>query len=159
MHVNCSRCSRPIALTDNVESSKGHLAHADCKRPQVLTAEERALMFVYCGGHAVTECPTCGIGFRFTELAADLMGSSRTNLCPQCRQDLTENVRAHLFSCHLLPDEIRAKAREVREAAQRLVKRSQQLVDRADVLIREAEAHLLERQQALRAAMAKRATS
>jgi hypothetical protein len=39
------------------------------------------------------------------------------------------------------------------------VKRSQQLVDRADVLIREAEAHLLERQQALRAAMAKRATS
>jgi hypothetical protein len=39
-----------------------------------------------------------------------------------------------------------------------LVKRSQQLVDTSDVLIREAEAHLLERQQALRRAMANRLT-
>jgi hypothetical protein len=38
-----------------------------------------------------------------------------------------------------------------------LIKQSQQAMDQSDVLIREAEAHLQERQQALRAAMARRA--
>ena len=45
----------------------------------------------------------------------------------------------------------------VREAAQRLVKQTQEVRDNADVLIREAEAAIFESQQALRAAMSKRA--
>jgi hypothetical protein len=57
------------------------------------------------------------------------------------------------------PSEIRERAREVRNAAQVLIKHSQELSDRSDVLIREAEAHLFEQQQALRAAMARRAAS
>src|SRR6185436_5396308 len=155
MQVKCSKCSQPIALTDIIESTNGHLSHVDCKRPHVLTPEERALVFVYCSGHVVARCPACDISLRYTELAADILGGS-TNMCPRCRQDLTDAVRAHLFRCAMLPSEIRLLAQAVREAAQRLVKEIQQLSDRSDVLIREAESALLEKQRALREAMSKR---
>ena len=80
------------------------------------------------------------------------------NLCPRCRTDLTQSARGHLFSCVTLPSEIRQKTQEVRDAAQHLIKKTREAIDRSDVLIREAEAHLFERQQALRAAMARRAS-
>ena len=156
MHVRCAKCSRQIALSDVIESSNGQLAHLDCARAKALTPEERALLFVYCFGHVVAQCPNCDVGFRMTELASDL-GGSRTNLCTKCRADLTEHIRDHLYGCAMLPSEVRHRAKEVREAAQHLVKQSQQAIDKADVLIREAEAHLFERQHALRTAMARRA--
>ena len=156
MQIKCSKCGQLIAVTDIIESNNGHLSHIDCKRPQVLTPEERALVFVYCPGHVVARCPACDISFRYTELAADILGGSRTNMCPRCRRELTEAVRAHLFRCAMLPSEIRLRAQAVREAAQRLVKEIQQLSDRSDVLIREAESALLEKQRALREAMSKR---
>ena len=156
MQVNCSKCSQPIALTDVIELFEGHLAHVDCKRAQGLTPEERAVLFVFCSSHPVAHCLPCGQHYRFTELAADILGGGRTNLCPRCRRDLTESVRAHVFSCVTLPSELRQRAQHVRDAAQILIKRSQELSDRSDVLIRDAEAHLLESQRALRAAMARR---
>jgi len=158
MQVKCSKCSEPIALTDIIESSDGHLSHVDCQRPQTLTAEERALLSVYCFGHAAAYCVGCDLRFRLPELAADALGS-RTNLCPRCRRDLTASARAHVFSCAMLPSEVRLRAREVREAAQRLVKQSQQARDRSDLLIREAEAALFERQRDLREAMSRRTAS
>ena len=156
MQVDCAKCSQPIALTDIIESHNGQLSHVDCRRPQVLTPEERALVFLYCSGHVVARCPACDVSCRYTELAADILGGGRTNMCPRCHQDLTEAVRAHLFRCAMLPSEVRLRTRAVREAAQCLVKRTQELRDNADVLIREAEAALFESQQALRAAMRKR---
>jgi len=159
MQVNCMKCSRPIALTDIIESSNGRLSHVDCKRPSVLTPEERALIFLYCSGHVVVRCPACDISYRYMELGADVLGSNRTNICPRCRRDLTDALRAHLFRCETLPSEVRARAQEVRQAAQHLVKESQQLRDRSDVLIREAEAELFRSQRALREAMSKRTTS
>ena len=159
MQVNCGKCSQPIALTDIIESHDGHLSHIDCKRPKVLTPEERALIFVYCSGHVVARCPVCDVSYRYNELATEMVGGSRTNMCPRCRRDLTEAVRAHLFRCAWLPREVRLRAKAVREAAQRLMKEAQQLRDRSDVLIREAEAALFERQRALREAMSKRRAS
>jgi hypothetical protein len=159
MQVNCAKCSQPIALTDIIESHDGHLSHVDCKRPHVLTPEERALVFLYCSGHIVARCPACDIGCRYTELAADILGGGRTNMCPRCRRDLTEAVRAHLFRCAMLPSEVRRRTQVVREAAQRLVKATQQVSDRSDVLIREAEIALFEKQRALREAMSRRAAS
>src|SRR5262245_10865247 len=159
MQVKCSKCSKPIAPTDAIESSDGRLSHVDCQRPQVLTSEERALIFTYCSGHVVAQCSACDISFRFTELAADVVGGSRTNMCPRCRRDLTEDVRAHLFRCAMLPVEVRLRAQAVRDAAHRLVKQSQQLRDNSDVLIREAEAALFERQRALHQAMSRQAMS
>jgi len=158
MQVRCTKCSQPIALSDVVESSGGRLSHLDCARSRGLTLEERALLFVYCSDHVVADCLSCFMSFRLIELAADPLGG-RTNLCPRCRKDLTQNVRSHLFSCVELPSEIRERTREVREAAQILIKRSHELSNRSDVLMREAEAHLLASQQALRAAMARRAAS
>ena len=159
MQVNCAKCSQPIALTDIIESKNGHLSHVDCRRPQVLTPEERALVFLYCSGHVVARCPACDVSFRYNELAADILGGGRTNMCPRCRRDLTENVRRHLYGCAMLPSEVRLRARTLREAVQRLVKQRQELSDNSDVLIRQAEAALFDSQQALRAAMSKRALS
>lgn len=159
MQVKCTKCSQPIAVTDSIESDGGRLSHVDCMRPQVLTRDERALVFVHCSGHVVARCPACDVGFRYTELAADLFDGSRTNMCPRCRRDLTEAVRAHLFRCGLLPSEVRLRAKTAREAAQHLVKVNQQLRDRSDVLLREAEAALVASERALREAMACRSSS
>jgi len=159
MQVQCSECSQPIALSDTIESDNGRLSHVDCQRPRVLTPAERALVFVYCTGHVVARCPACDISLRSTELGADILGGSCTNMCPRCRRDLTEVVRAHLFRCAMLPSETRLRAKAVREAAQHLVKESQQLRDTSDVLIREAEAALFKSQCALREAMSRRTTS
>src|SRR5215470_575905 len=93
MQVSCSKCSQPIALTDVIESHNGRLSHVDCKRPHVLTPEERALVFFYCSGHTVVRCPACDVSYRYTELAADILVGGRTNLCPRCRRDLTEAIR------------------------------------------------------------------
>jgi uncharacterized paraquat-inducible protein A len=159
MQVTCAKCSQPIALTDIIESNNGQLSHVDCKRPHVLTPEERALVFVYCSGHVVARCPACDISFRYMELAADILGGNRTNMCPRCRRELTEAVRAHLFRCAMLPSEIRLWVQAVREAAQRVVKEIQQLGELSDVQIREAENALFEKQRALREAMSKRTAS
>jgi hypothetical protein len=153
MQVKCSKCSESIALSDIIESHDGRLSHVDCKRPHTLTAEERALLFVYCSDHVIAHCLGCDMRFRMTELAADPLGA-RTNLCPRCRRDLTESARAHLYTCATAPAVIRLHARRVREAAQHLVKQSHQARDRSDVLMREAEAALFEVQATLRAAMA-----
>ena len=155
MQVQCWKCSRPIALTDNIESSGGRLSHLECDQPRTLTPEERQLISVHCSNHVVAHCLPCNEKYRFTELAADLFGS-HTNMCPRCRMDLSSSVRAHLFGCPMLAAEIRLRARAVREAARHLMKQSQQARDRSDVLIREAEAALFERQRALREVMSSR---
>jgi hypothetical protein len=85
------------------------------------------------------------------------LGRGGTNLCPSCRLNITEAVRAHLFRCPMLPSAIRPRAQELRDAGQRLVKESQQRRDRSDVLMREAEAALFRAQRALREAMPRRA--
>ena len=159
MRVNCSKCSQQIALADVVESDRGRLLHVDCKRPQALTWEERGLIFLYCSDDIVAQCPGCDVSYRYAELAADVLGGGGTNMCPRCRRDLTEVIRAHLFRCTMLPSEVRLRAHAVREAAQRLVKESRQARDRSDVLIREAEATLFECQRALREAMSRRKPS
>ncbi len=127
-------------LVDDTVSFDGNvIAHLDCRKPRDLSHEERAILFKYCFSHAVAECPACSQSFRQQQLASDLMGN-RTHLCPGCRADLSEAVRAHLYSCAMLPSEVQLRAREVREAARKLIKESQELSNCADVLMREAEA-------------------
>ncbi len=158
MQVKCSKCGQRIWVTENVESSSGGLSHVECARPRNLTPEERHLLFVYCSGHVVAECLPCGLKFRMAELGADPL-STRSNMCPRCRRDLTESARAHLYACPMLPSGVRLKAQAVRAAARHLMKRSQELLDTADVLMREAQAALFEAQKALRSSMRKRTES
>ena len=94
-----------------------------------LTPDERALLFYYCLNHTVTRCLICARSYFLSELVADLL-SGRTHLCPQCRRDLTENVRTHVYACGIMPDEVRQKAQALREMAQHLVKESRQLRDK-----------------------------
>src|SRR5438105_1936035 len=98
----------------------------------MLTVDERAVLFYFCLNHAVARCLACARSFQLSELTADLL-SGRTHLCPQCRRDLTDNVRSHLYGCAVLPAEVRQKAQTLREAARHLVKESRPL--RAHLLL------------------------
>ena len=143
---NCPRCQQSITVGDTLTFDGNDILHLDCRRPRDLSHEERALLFTYCFDHVVAECATCAKSYRQLELGSDMIGN-RSHLCPTCRQDLTETVRQHLYGCGMLPETVRARAREAREASQRLIKASQQVIDRTDVLMREAEARLTEERQ------------
>jgi len=64
--------------------------------------------------------------------------------------DLTEDVRAHLYGCTILPEAVRQRVRQAREAAQRLVKESHGLTGNAFVLIAEAEAAIAALRETMR---------
>src|SRR5262245_47090565 len=113
-----------------------------------LTPDERALLFYYCLNHTVARCPSCARSYYLSELVADLL-SGRTHLCPQCRRDLTENVRSHVYGCGILPAEVRQKAQALRDVAHRLVKESRELRDKSEGLISEAEAAVQDCRRAL----------
>jgi hypothetical protein len=144
----CPRCRQAISPEDTIHFSSDGMAHVDCRRPRDLRPVEHALLLRYCWKHAVGMCVACAKSFRPQELGADLL-SHRANLCPRCRADLTESVRGHLYSCAMLPEEVRRRAREARDTAWRLIKQSHELSDHSDVLMREAEAAIA----ALREAM------
>lgn len=136
----CPACSKAISSDETFVLDSGRLSHLDCKRPRVLSPEERVVLFRFCSEHAVAECEQCAKSYRMTELASDLF-SGREHQCPRCRADLIGSMRAHLYSCAILPAAVLQRLREAREVAQRLVKRDREL-DVADVLIRELEVAL-----------------
>ena len=144
----CSRCLQPISASDSLAFHGDEIFHLDCQRPRELSPDERVLLLRYCFTHEAASCLACDQRFRQQELVSEFLGN-RTHLCPRCRADLTESLRAHLYTCLTLPEEVRRAAREVRDASQRLIKESGQLQDLADVLMREAEAAVA----ALRATM------
>ena len=146
----CPQCSQAISLGDTIVSAGGRLSHWSCRHPRALSADERALLFSYCLNHLVARCQACARRFHLSQLAADLDGGLR---CSQCRRDLTDSVRAHLYGCAMLPAEVRRRAAAARAAARDLVKQSQQLHNTADVLMREAEVALDERRKALRGSL------
>ena len=157
--ATCPQCSRMISPEDTIVFGRGRLGHLDCRRPRVLSAEERTLAFLYCRDHEVAECPTCTRRFRLLELVSQNQFGVRLHACPWCHTDLTDAIRAHLYGCGMLPAEVRRRAQEARDAARQLVKQSQQLRDNADVLIREAEASLHALRATLRRPLARSATS
>jgi hypothetical protein len=139
MSPKCPSCQRPFLPDDAISFDGDQIAHIDCHRPHGLTEDERALLFRYCRDHIVAECAACNRSFQQQELASDVI-AGRSYLCPSCRADLTELVRAHLYGCTMLPEAVRVRARQVREVTRHLIKQAHQLADRADVLLREREA-------------------
>jgi hypothetical protein len=133
----CPRCLQRLSPEDTVECDGDRVVHLDCRLPRRLSREERALLVHYCWDHPVAECVPCARRFRQRELLWVALADS-TDRCPRCREDLTDSVRAHLYSCAMLPAEVRRRAQEIRAASQQLVKHAGQLPDRADVLMREA---------------------
>jgi hypothetical protein len=140
---SCPHCSRAISPHDTIVFSRRLLGHLDCRRPRVLSAEERALLFIYCRDHHVAECVHCGGRFYLQEVASTDSFGVRTHECPGCRTDLTDRIRAHLYDCAILPVEVRGTAQAARETARSLVKQSsQEHVHSIAQLVAEAEAAL-----------------
>jgi hypothetical protein len=137
--ATCPECSRTISPEDTIVFRFGILGHLDCRRPRVLSAEERTLLFIYCRDHQVAECVRCSGRFHLREVASLDSFGVRSHGCPRCHADLTDSIRAHLYGCVKLPVAIRRRAQAAREAARSLVKESHQLSDAADVLLRAAE--------------------
>jgi hypothetical protein len=145
----CPSCGQALSPEDTIVFGHGLLGHLDCRRPRVLSAEERTLLFIYCRDHQVAECIHCARRFHLRDVTSlDSLGI-RSHVCPWCHTDLTDSIRAHLYGCAMLPVTVRRRAQAAREAVRSLVKRSHQLSDAADVLLRDAEAALY----ALRATM------
>lgn len=140
--ATCPQCSQLISPDDTIVYGFGVLAHLDCRRPRVLSAEERTLALLYCHDHEVAECSSCARAFRLRELASQNQFGVRLHACPWCRADLTDAIRAHLYACVILPAEVQRRAQEARDAAHHLVKQSQQLRQHDGVLMRKAEAAL-----------------
>jgi len=138
-NTKCPRCLQPISTSDSLAFHGDEIIHLDCRRPRNLSPDERVLLFTYCFDHEAAGCLACGRRFRQYELLSD-PSSNHAHLCPRCCTDLTESLRAHLYTCAALPEEVRQASRAVRDVARRLVKQSDQLRDHADVLMREAEA-------------------
>lgn len=155
----CPQCSQVISPEDTIVFGYGRLGHLNCRRPRVLSAEELTLLLIHCRDHPVAECVRCTGTFHLREVVSRDSVGIRSYGCPWCHTDLTENIRAHLYSCALLPGEVRRRAQEARDAARYLVKQSHQLQDNADVLIREAEAALHALRATLRRPPARSATS
>jgi len=125
-----------ISPEDTIVFGHGRIGHLDCRRPRVLSAEERSVLFLYCREHPVAGCARCRGKFHLREIVSLDQFGIRSHECPRCHVDLTDSIRAHLYGCAMLPAEIRRRAAAAREAARHLVKQSQQLRDNADVLMR-----------------------
>jgi hypothetical protein len=147
--ATCPQCSLTISPEDTIVFGFGILGHLDCRRPRVLSAEERTLLFIYCRDHQVAECVRCGGRLYLREMASIDSFGIRTYGCSRCHTDLTDSIRAHLYGCAMLPVAIHRRVRAAREAVRSLVKQSHQLRDAVDVAVREAEATI----HALRNAM------
>jgi hypothetical protein len=149
----CPQCSRTISPDDTIVFHRRLLGHFDCRRPRVLSAEERTLLFMYCRDHHVAECVRCVRRFHLREVASIDSFGIRSHGCLWCHTDLTDSIRAHLYSCAMLPVEVRRRAQAAREAARSLVKQSaQQHVRSVAHLVAEAEAALYSLRDTIRQA-------
>ena len=92
--ATCPQCSRMIAPEDTIVFHYRVLGHLDCRRPRVLSAEERTLLLIYCRDHHVAECVRCGGRFYLREVASLDSFGIRSYGCPWCHTDLTENPAA-----------------------------------------------------------------
>ena len=137
----CPRWQQSISVDDTIALDGDQIRHLNCRRPRELRQEERTLLFKYCIGHAVADCRSCADGFRPHEPVTDLSGNHR-HLCPRCRADLTDSIRAHLYACARLPKPVRIRTRELREVTRKVIEQSQQPADHAGPLSRETEAIL-----------------
>src|SRR3989442_2410294 len=153
--ATCPECSRTLLPDDTIVFDFGLLGHLDCRRPRVLSAEERTLLFLYCRDHEVAECVRCAGRFHLREVASLDLGV-RSYGCPWCHADLTDSIRAHLYGCAMLPKQVRRRAQAAREAARSLVKQSHQLLDAADLARREADDTLYALRETIRQSPPKR---
>ena len=117
--------------------------HLDCRQPRDLIRQERVLLFGHCWAHPMA-CPACGHRFQLFEMNSNRFERDRLKRCPCCQLDLTDSVRAHLYTCPLSPEVLRRAAQAARESTRTLIKQIHELRDREDVLMREAEAALRE---------------
>jgi hypothetical protein len=87
------RRARPVRVAA-LAAGKWFVVHADAGQVDVLDADARAILFLYCSQHAVP-CEGCQETYRLGWLTR-----TETSLaCPRCASDLTAVVVAHALCC------------------------------------------------------------
>jgi hypothetical protein len=100
-----TRSERTAALA----AGKWVVIPGDDEQVDVLDADARAILFLYCSQHSVP-CERCQETYRLGWLVRTDTALS----CPKCSDDLTSIVVAHALSC---PNWVHRRARGVRPAA------------------------------------------
>ena len=75
-------------------AGKWFVVHSDAEEVNVLDADARAILFLYCSPHAVP-CEGCQETYRLGWLTR----TDTALTCPRCAGDLTSVVTAHALSC------------------------------------------------------------
>jgi len=148
--ATCPECSQMFSPEDTIVFGHGRIGHLDCRRPRVLSAEERTVLSIYCRDHRIAQCVRCGEQFHLSQVESVDSFGIRSHTCRRCHADLTDSIRAHLYSCAMIPPDVRRRAIVAREATRNLVKRRLELQDAAEVAMREAEAALYELRMTVR---------
>ena len=89
-HERRARPERDAALA----AGKWFVVHADNGEIDVLDADARAILFLYCNQHAVP-CESCQETYRLGWLTR----TESALACPRCAADLTSVVVAHALRC------------------------------------------------------------
>jgi hypothetical protein len=89
-HERRARPGRDAALA----AGKWFVVHADAGQVDVLDADARAILFLYCSQHAVP-CESCQETYRLGWLTR----TENALTCPRCAGDLTSVVIAHALRC------------------------------------------------------------
>jgi hypothetical protein len=89
-HERRARSERDAALA----AGKWFVVHADAGDVDVLDADARAILFLYCSQHAVP-CESCQETYRLGWLTR----TDTALTCPRCASDLTSVVIAHALRC------------------------------------------------------------
>jgi hypothetical protein len=89
-HERRTRPERDAALA----AGKWFVVHADPGQVDVLDADARAILFLYCNQHAVP-CESCQETYRLGWLTR----TDNALACPRCATDLTSLVVAHALRC------------------------------------------------------------
>jgi hypothetical protein len=89
-HERRARPERDAALA----AGKWFVVQADAGQVDVLDADARAVLFLYCSQHAVP-CESCQETYRLGWLTR----TENALTCPRCASDLTSVVIAHALRC------------------------------------------------------------
>jgi hypothetical protein len=89
-HERRARPERDAALA----AGKWFVVHADAGQVDVLDADARAILFLYCSQHAAP-CESCQETYRLGWLTR----TDTSLACPRCASDLTSVVVAHALRC------------------------------------------------------------
>jgi hypothetical protein len=97
----CTRLGTDVAALGTAHRVHDRHQESTWRGLGVLSSAERVIMIRCCYDHDVAFCGDCARSYQVHRLGADWF-HGKTDLCPQCRADLSDSIRLHLRWCKLV---------------------------------------------------------